>query len=203
VNYASQHGFPTLAIDRLGNGISDRPDGIAIVQLPAQVEVTHALVAALKGGEVGGRAFEKVLFVGHSYGSLVGNAHSANYPDDVDAYILTGYTSKLKPSIASIVVAGLFLPAAVVLPARFGKDGAGYFAASSEDGANALFFTNNSDPAFRESIWENRGTVTVGETITAFLSEDVASEYKGDVFVLTGQNDAIFCESSLSEREDL
>lgn len=36
VDYASQEGYPTLAIDRLGNGNSSHPNGITEVQCPAQ-----------------------------------------------------------------------------------------------------------------------------------------------------------------------
>ncbi len=35
---ASEQGYSTLAIDRLGNGLSDHPDPILIVQYPAQVD---------------------------------------------------------------------------------------------------------------------------------------------------------------------
>ena len=41
-------GYPTLSIDRLGNGLSDHPDPVTVVQIPAHVEVAHAIVQLAK-----------------------------------------------------------------------------------------------------------------------------------------------------------
>jgi pimeloyl-ACP methyl ester carboxylesterase len=196
IAYASQQGYATLSIDRLGAGTSDHPGGIAVVQLPAQVEVTSALVQALRGGQIGSKSFREVIYVGHSYGSLIGNVHSSSYPADIDSYVFTGYTSKVKESLNSVVLAGLFLPSAVVLPARFGGLSVSYLSASNKNGATGLFFVaRNADPDLIDKNWDTRGTVTIGEYISSYLSESVAGAYDGSVFVLTGAKDAIFCSA--------
>jgi pimeloyl-ACP methyl ester carboxylesterase len=147
----------------------------------------------LRNGEIGGRTFDEVLYVGHSYGSLIGNVHSKTYPSDIDAYVFTGYTDKIKASLTTVVTTGGFAPAAVVLPNRFGGLAVSYVAASSGTGTYKLFFTNNSDPALRDLNYVTRGTATLGEYVSGFFSEDIARAYTGPVYVLTGENDSIFC----------
>jgi hypothetical protein len=50
VAYASQQGYPTLAIDRLGNGDSDHPDPLLVVQMPAHAEIAHRVIQLAKAG---------------------------------------------------------------------------------------------------------------------------------------------------------
>ncbi|RKF78946.1 putative ctr copper transporter family protein [Golovinomyces cichoracearum] len=194
IAYASTQGYPTLSIDRLGNGASDRPDGLSVVQMGTHVEITQTLINALKNGEIGGRSFQKVIYVGHWYGSLIGNLHAVKYPNTVDSYVLTGFTQKIRPSLVPTLTTGVFLPAAVAYPQRWNGQASTYFASSDEQGGNKLFFVNEtSDPAFRSYNFALRGTVTVGEFISAYSSTQVAPLYRGRIFVLTGQNDSIFC----------
>ncbi|TQS35336.1 hypothetical protein Golomagni_04246 [Golovinomyces magnicellulatus] len=175
IAYASMQGYPTLSIDRLGNGASDRPDGLNVVQMGTHVEITQALINGLKGGEIG-------------------NLHAVKYPNTVDSYVLTGFTQKIRPSLVPTLTTGVFLPAAIAYPQRWNGQASTYFASSDEQGGNKLFFVNEtSDPAFRSYNFALRGTVTVGEFISAYSSTQVAPLYRGRVFVLTGQNDSIFC----------
>ncbi|VDB90612.1 Bgt-51650 [Blumeria graminis f. sp. tritici] len=194
IAYASKQGYPTLSIDRLGNGESDRPNGLAEVQMNTHIEVTESLIKSLKKGSIGGRSFSKIIYVGHWYGSLIGNLHAVKYPTSVDSYVLTGFSKKIRPSLLPTVIAGAFLPATIAYPERWAGQALTYFAASNEDGANGLFFVNDTvDPELRELNYRLRGTVTAGEFLTGYESTQVASNYRGRVFVLTGQNDAIFC----------
>ena len=50
VTWASKLGYPTFAFDRLGNGQSDHPDPILVVQCPLQAEVIHQLVLKARAG---------------------------------------------------------------------------------------------------------------------------------------------------------
>lgn len=94
-------GYPTLAIDRLGCGNSSHPDPILVVQTPAEVEVIHQIILKARARTISpaGRAFNKVILAGHSYGSIVGNALNVEYPNDVDATILTGFSSTYRTAI--------------------------------------------------------------------------------------------------------
>jgi pimeloyl-ACP methyl ester carboxylesterase len=112
VAYASHQGYPTLAIDRLGNGDSDHPDPILVVQMPAHAEIAHGVVQLAKAGTSPlPRAFDKVIYVGHSFGSLIGNLMNEKYPDAVDATVLTGWSDNFVIAGIPIALGLVTLPA--------------------------------------------------------------------------------------------
>lgn len=200
IAHASKQGYATLAIDRLGAGASDHPDPITVVQKPTHVEIAHQVVQALRAGKFGGRQFSKVAYVGHSYGSLIGNTLAARYPADADALVLTGYTSEIKQSVAGVVITPGGAPAAIVDPARFGKLSLGYSLMTLEAGARSLFYTSDAadwDAAVVANDWKNRHTFTQGEAISTFFVNDVADDFDKPVLVLTGHEDQIFCGLAL------
>jgi pimeloyl-ACP methyl ester carboxylesterase len=201
IAYASKLGFPTLSIDRLGYANSSHPDPVLEVQVPAQVEVHHDIITKLRNGDIGGRKFSKVAYIGHSFGSVLGNSHSSTYPNDVDALILTGYTKFIKPTLPGIAVTPLALPA-VLVSSRYSDLDLGYMAMSYDAGRVSLLFTNDESEWPQEIIPLDRSTqdtVTVGEFISAIFSTDVANDYTGPVQVITGHKDQVFCGISLPE----
>lgn len=94
-SYMSKLGYPTLAIDRLGAGLSDHPDPITEVQANLQTNIHHEIVQMARAGTIPGvdKSFTKIIFVGGSYGSILGNQQAIQYPDDLDALLLTAYTN--------------------------------------------------------------------------------------------------------------
>lgn len=101
VNTALAAGYSTLAIDRLGIGNSSHGDPINEIQAQAEVEALHEVTLKLRSGEIPqiGSAYEKVIHVGHSFGSVQSSWLSALYPNSTDGIVLTGYSG-----------AGQFLP---------------------------------------------------------------------------------------------
>ena len=196
IEYASKEGYPTLSIDRLGYGKSDRPDPITVVQVPAAVEIHHQIAQALRNGKVGGRKFEKVAYVGVSYGSVMGNTHSAKYPKDFDAIVLTGYSRFLKPAAPGVLITPLAIPAALV-DRRFSKLPLGYFAMSNQAGRDALIWTGSYDKALLDADWKTQEIVTVGEAISSQFINEIADGYTNPVLVITGDKDQIFCGLAL------
>lgn len=97
---ASQNGYPTLAIDRLGCGKSDHPDPLAVVQFPAQVETIQATINQVNAGFLG-RNFTEVMYEGRSAGSVLGQLFTAKYPQDCKRTILTGWTSLNAQTLAA------------------------------------------------------------------------------------------------------
>lgn len=71
-------------------GGSSHPDPIQEVQATVDVEILHGLIKAIQSAAMGHTSYQKIIGVGHSYGSLVQLAHNAKYPDDTAAAILTG-----------------------------------------------------------------------------------------------------------------
>lgn len=68
VDYATKQGYPTLAIDNLGNGQSDHPDALLVTQMTIQVEIIHNIITMLRAGTLPklSKKFSKVLFIGKS-----------------------------------------------------------------------------------------------------------------------------------------
>tara|TARA_R110002003_G_scaffold2382_2_gene24232 strand:- start:9868 stop:10887 length:1020 start_codon:yes stop_codon:yes gene_type:complete len=101
VNNALAAGYSTLAIDRLGIGNSSHGDPFNEIQAQAEVEALNAVTLKLRRGEITevDVAYNTVIHVGHSFGSVQSFWLSALYPKNTDGVVLTGYS-----------VAGQFLP---------------------------------------------------------------------------------------------
>jgi len=84
VSTASLNGYPTIAIDRLGNGLSSHPDPTSPdLSYLSQVEVLHQVITAVRDGiDPLPHAFGNIIYAGHSYGSMIGDALVAKYPED-------------------------------------------------------------------------------------------------------------------------
>lgn len=110
-----------------------------------QVEIIHQIITKLRTGQVkgplAGKSFDKVIYTGHSYGSICGNALAATYPKDVDTYILTGYTGEFAMGLVPLA-AGIAIPAKLVMP-RFADLAVGYLAQSVEPGRVYGLYTVN------------------------------------------------------------
>jgi len=101
INTALSAGYSTLAIDRLGIGNSTHGNPLNEIQAQAEVEALNAVTTKLRSGAIPeiGHAYQKVIHVGHSFGSVQSYWLSALYPENTDGVVLTGYSG-----------AGMFLP---------------------------------------------------------------------------------------------
>ena len=188
--YANNNGFATLAVDLLGNGLSSHPDPLQEVQLPMDVEILKLIAQKIKNGDITGMP-SKVIYVGHSMGSGVGTMLAATYPDSIDKLVLTGYT--INPTNAFVIAAntGAYIPAKDADPARFGDLLPGYVTQSGLEGRIGLSYAGNYDPSIPPLDFATRGTTTVGEAIG--LGTVPVPNYRGPVFVATGDLDGPFC----------
>ena len=94
IDAAVQAGYSTFSYDRIGVGKSGHPDPIQIVQGPLQVEVAHALITLIRKAFIGGKfSYTNIVGVGHSAGSVITQGVTTNYPQDLDAVILTGISN--------------------------------------------------------------------------------------------------------------
>lgn len=89
-----RYGFCTLSIDRLGVGNSSIADPLNVLQAPAEVSAIYKLTMMLRNGTLPQvpHAFDKIVHVGHSFGSLLSYELAAMYPTASDALILTGFS---------------------------------------------------------------------------------------------------------------
>jgi pimeloyl-ACP methyl ester carboxylesterase len=195
VEYATQQGYPVLAIDNLGAGASQKADPITEVQQPLQQAIVHKIITMLRAGHLSfAPAAAKVIFVGHSLGSVTGNGIATNHPEDVDALVLTGYTNDLIPAIVGLLTTVL-TPAQLQNSTKFGTLAPGYLAFGSFEGQRNSYYADDGtfSPGLARWDFENQDTITVGQMLSAFTGLQRADAFRGDVFVLTGDQDSFFC----------
>jgi pimeloyl-ACP methyl ester carboxylesterase len=187
--YANDHGFATLAVDRLGNGLSAHPDPSQEVQLTVDVEILNVIAKKIKNGEITGTS-SKVILVGHSRGSSVAAMMAAKYPDSIDKLVLTGYTANTS-NFAAAAASSQYKPAKDVDPARFGTFPEGYLTESAESGIASFCYAGDYDPDIPLLDFATKGTIAVGEVLAPGAVP--APNYHGPVFILTGDKDKPFC----------
>lgn len=197
VYYAAQQGYATLAIDRLCNGRSSRPDGIVECQLPLQAAIINEVIAQARSGELQPTpvAFDRIIYAGHSFGSLVGNYISATYPDSIDELHLTGFTEKLAVGGATVAINPGFLPANIFAPTRFPSLDPSYLVPTSKSGVRKSYYYGDFSDAMADYEFPRFGTATLGEMVSVSYGQMSAPNFKGDIFVLNGDNDEVFCGS--------
>lgn len=196
--YATSLGYHTLAIDRLGHGIeSPHPDPFAVVQGALQVEIIHNLVHAVRESQSTLGDFNKIIYVGHSYGSSLGNMLAQKHPLDVDAFILTGFSRDLGTSASALSA----YASAAMVSSRFKGHPLGYQTAVNESDRTASFYGGSFDPSLAALDYTREDTVTVGELLSPGL-QPVETDYRGNVLVMTGDLDVLFCPGGLDTCAD-
>ncbi|WP_158696096.1 alpha/beta fold hydrolase [Embleya scabrispora] len=88
VSKALDDGFSTFNIDRLATGKSTLPPSSRYT-LDSGTEAIHQVITKLRAGQIKDRAFDKVVWVGHSLGSSMAWDQAKTYIDDIDAFVLT------------------------------------------------------------------------------------------------------------------
>ncbi|KAH7329865.1 Alpha/Beta hydrolase protein [Rhizoctonia solani] len=190
IEAANKAGYAVLTYDRLGVGQSDKPDGLNVVQSSTEVEILHRFIQQARASG----KYSKILGIGHSFGAIQLTGIAARYPTDLDAVILTGYAPSMtlaseQPDMA-IRSRWSSLPSGSNIMSDKSYMGTG----SPSSDRFAFFADGNYDEAAFKQAYDTKQTHTLGEFLT--IAEPVsqpASEYKGHVFVVTGEKDIIFC----------
>ena len=197
VRHATAAGHATLALDRLGVGMSDRPPG-ALLTPRHQVEAIHQVVQGLRSGDLGQGRFERAVLVGHSYGSILALLEAGTYRD-VDAVVITGLLHWWNPT---------FLPtfAAHSYPAMFDPKYAGElqdpaYITTRPGAREKLFYGPASDPdlvAMDEATKDLIGMTEAGIAV-ALVYRDKADAINAPVLVAVGTHDAAFCGAGATD----
>ncbi|KAL9528606.1 hypothetical protein SMMN14_07957 [Sphaerulina musiva] len=191
VDVAAQYNHATFFYDRLGVGKSDTPDGLNVVQAPLEVEIAHQLIQMLRAGKFG--HFSKVVGVGHSFGSIITQAITSQYPADLDAAVLTGFTGN-SSAVAPFLLSLNLALASNNAPYRFASVPADYLVSSSAISAQIGFLrTPGFDPSILNLAEATKGTTTFGELFSLTASTRPAMNYTKPVAVVNGANDFPFC----------
>ncbi|KAE9362879.1 alpha/beta-hydrolase [Stipitochalara longipes BDJ] len=194
VDYAAEQGYTIFNYDRLGVGLSDHPDPLQVVQAELEIAIAHGISELLRSGAFAAHKFEKVVAVGHSFDSIVTYGWTKEYPHDMDAAVLTGFSPSVAGA-ASILIAQALDLASVVNPILYSELPAGYITSSTITGIQFSFFRW---PAYDEQLfynaWENAQPLTLPEFLSgASILASPNTNFTGPVDVVDGEHDQANC----------
>ncbi|KAH6660276.1 Alpha/Beta hydrolase protein [Truncatella angustata] len=192
VNQALDRGYSTFSHDRLGIGQSQHGEPVNEIQSFLEVAALTELSRLLRGGEIEGVCHhDKLVHVGHSFGSIQTYGLAAQSPELTDAIILQGF-SQNATYVPFFELGGNFVQANLNEALADYDDG--YLAAGDETGVQINFFAPGQfDPAILEVAFNTGKPVTVGELLTIAGPASVENAYPGPVLVVTGERDILFC----------
>ena len=155
------------------------------------METIHAVIKQVKSGNTVIPTSGTYIFVGHASGSSLGASLVQTYPDDVDAVVLTGYSSGSSTN-TSLTLAQEYAPAAISDPKRFGNLSYGYLLGNSLAARTAtLYYQGHYDPNISLSDYSSRGVQALGERFS--MGPRTEPAFKAKVLVVTGANDQVVC----------
>lgn len=188
---ANKAGYATLAIDRLGDGKSTHPLGTALTWDNA-ADTVHQVVTALRAGDLG-PAYEKVILVGHSYGSVTSYLEADRY-QDVDALIVTGIAHVVDMGGLTTELIAQSPPA--VLDPKFAASGYDPLYVTTRAGARDLFYhVPNADPEviqIDEKLKETAGLLEI-PTAAIYQLNGVSRQTNIPTLTVLADKDRFFC----------
>ncbi|WVQ64968.1 uncharacterized protein L199_003138 [Kwoniella botswanensis] len=195
---AAANGWATLSYDRLGVGRSAHPDGSDIVQMPLEIQQSISIADALREGSLGDiGSFDRIVGIGHSYGSALLTGVSALSPSTFDAIVLTGFSNNVTEgplglfSFQSTIVS-------VAYPERFAGYPNDYVITPSQTNDQIEFshYPNYTQEAL-DSFTDTKGEFTLGQQYSVGFPFTLNREnYTHPVLVVTGENDGVFCSAN-------
>lgn len=196
LRYAVDQGYAVFNIDRIGNGESDHPLG-GLVNLSSSAYTIHQLIQKLRSGNLTGHAFDSIIYVGHSYGSFVGVELAADYPNDVDGVVLTGYLHNINPE-ALLVAPTALVPAQ--LDPKFGLTfPLGYLTTSAGMRDDLFYDVNLADPAViaQDELEKDVFSITTVNDIVLATASTKSQNITKPTLIVIGENDFIFCHGQV------
>ena len=228
VDAALAQGYSILTYDRLGTGSSDKPDAYTIVQAPLQLEILRGITNMARSGEVfqhtarnassagmivsaatsanasingSATSFDKIIHVGHSFGSVLTTALLATYGNLSDAAVMTGYI--LNDHFAEMRKATFALEYAPRNNATlFGDRSSGYMVDGTRDGFQTVFFSTQTDAATGTGGFDTdvldyafsiRQTITTSEFLPPTINLGAAPDFTGPLQFMLAEFDYPVC----------
>ena len=201
-------GYAILTYDRLGAGQSDILDGYTGVQAPLELEILHQLTLMARNGTLYQLAHpmkeaspdlsrsltrpEKVLHIGHSFGSVLTSAFIATYGPLSDGASITGFL--LTDKLASAGSTAWALEYAGRAPYHRPSG----YAVSQKSGIQTIFFGGTPYEAFTPELLAYgdaiKQPIAVGEIASAFwVLGRLGPEFKGPLQYLLPEFDFYIC----------
>jgi pimeloyl-ACP methyl ester carboxylesterase len=199
---ATQVGYATFAIDRLGDGASSHPSN-SLIDVNAGAVALHDVVQALRNGTVAGHSFTKVIWVGHSFGSLYGWLEVSKY-QDVDGVIITGALHKISPTFLNAAVADIYPASGDPKFAALGLD-SGYLTTVPGTRGTLFYYLPGADPNVIATDEANKDLTTSSEFSTGVTewalpaSQSPSLQIHVPVLDVIGQEDNLFCQPDATD----
>lgn len=201
MNAALSRNYSTFAYDRLGLGSSSHGEPVNEIQTNLEVAALHALTTQLRQTAVPGitASYDKVLHVGHSYGSIQTWALTATYENISDGIVLTGF-SESGAFVPYFTLGGNYILARDASPSLASYP-AGYLATADATAVQINFFApGNFDPEILEATYRAGQPVTVGELMTLGDVTTGNNTFGGPVLIVTGGKTHILITDRLNIR---
>jgi pimeloyl-ACP methyl ester carboxylesterase len=181
------YGFSTFTYDRLGLGESSRGDPLSEIQSWLELVALRTLTEKLRAStipQLANKSFEKIVHIGHSFGSILSYSLVEEDPTISDGVILTGFT-QYPNFLPYFLVGSAFVQANTLGPLSDYADG--YFAPAVESSLQINFFAPGAfDHEILEVAYETGQPVTVGELLTLGTNSGNPNPFAGPVLVITG-----------------
>lgn len=192
VEHCRRTGHATLAIDRVGSGASSRPPG-RLNSTYAQADALHQIVTAARDGGLAGTAFDRVVLVGHSYGSSLAGAEAGKH-QDVDAVVFTGHLGidsgvRDDDPRSTILFHDVTDDPAVAHLSGLVDDG--YLTLRPESRVPVFYVPEHADPRVLDLDEQIKGVMTLGELSDMGTAADAWKLIDVPVLAMVGENDVM------------
>ncbi|KIW68511.1 hypothetical protein PV04_04451 [Phialophora macrospora] len=199
INSATGAGYSTLSYNRLGIEPSTIADPYREIQGFVEVAVLAGLTTLVRAGNITEVPVpQKVIHVGHSWGSEISVALAAVAPGLSDGVVLTGYSGIA--TYANFFIANTaFHFANQNQPKRFppSKYSSGFLTWPDKFGNQYSFLEYPYfDPAVLDRAEATKYPFTVGEFLSISALPVAAPNFQGPVLYVAAQSDLIFCGSN-------
>lgn len=188
-----QYGYSLFTWDRLGIGMSEHLDPLNDVQAPLEQAALYALTQGLREGSIKGCSAnaQKIIHVGHSFGSELSYGLSRDYPTATDGLVLTGF-SQNGTFLPYFQLGGNFISSqSSPLASQYV---AGYLAAGDVSAVQTNFLApDDFDPNVLALAFATGQPVSVGELLTVAGEAMGVNEAAVPVLIVTGQRDLPYC----------
>lgn len=165
--------------------MSSKGEPVNEIQAPLEISALYALTTMLREGKMEHCPnVQKVVHVGHSFGSAQTFTLALAYPEVSDGIVLTGFSQNA--SFASQFILGSnFIQANTV--SALSQFPTGYLAPNSPVGVHIDFFSPDSfDPQLLQVAYMTGQPVTPGELLTLAGRTGEVNTFPKPVLVVTG-----------------
>ncbi|NYH55692.1 pimeloyl-ACP methyl ester carboxylesterase [Nocardiopsis arvandica] len=182
-------GYATLAVDRFGAGEKSSLPPSESFRKETHVHVVSQIARRLREDGVAGFRFERVVLVGHSYGSTLVRSQAVREPGSVDGLVLTGECSK--PSEAAFEEFWTALCTADQDP-RFAGRGidAGYYTTRPGKRGEWFYHASTADP---EVIAADERAKAADVYSEEFPPPTENTAIRVPVLIVVGEHDRLLC----------